>query len=196
MAELIRSPFPGMDPYLDLHPGDIAASLAVYSAGILNEQLPSDLVARIDRPPNHFRPVYIRPIDLETKPVCVLLFHNPNESCMEWGDILCGADAYVLVNLFRFIEVKNGSPYFCSTCTADGRKEQVHFSLRARLPSIRLPLRQGDPDAVLDLQAMVDRAYYFGAYHRSTRYTRDPHPPLTGDDARWADELLKAAGKR
>ena len=77
-----------------------------------------------------------------------------------------------------------------------GQAEVYPIPLRERLPTIRIPLRRTDPDATLDIQDLVDRAYYFGSYHHTMRYDGDPHPPLTGDDARWADELLKAAGKR
>jgi hypothetical protein len=42
----------------------------------------------------------------------------------------------------------------------------------------------------------VDRAYLNGAYFRTINYRFDPIPPLSPDDAAWADQLLKAAGKR
>ena len=44
----MKSPFPGMDPYLEEHWGDVLASLAVYASNSLQKQLPADLVARID----------------------------------------------------------------------------------------------------------------------------------------------------
>lgn len=42
------SPFPGMDPFLELRWGDVHTSLAVYARDQLQQQLPSDLRARIE----------------------------------------------------------------------------------------------------------------------------------------------------
>jgi hypothetical protein len=44
----MRSPFPGMDPYLERHWGDIHTSLIVYARNQLNAQLPDDLQARVE----------------------------------------------------------------------------------------------------------------------------------------------------
>jgi hypothetical protein len=67
--------------------------------------------------------------------------------------------------------------------------------LQERLPVIRTPLRQTDEDARLDLQALIDQAYRNGRYH-SIDYRTAPEPPLEGPDEVWADQLLRAAGKR
>lgn len=42
------SPFPGMDPYLEAHWGDVHATLIVYSREQLQSRLPSDLRARVE----------------------------------------------------------------------------------------------------------------------------------------------------
>lgn len=44
----MKSPFPGMDPYLEQRWGDIHAALIVYTRNQLNPQLPNDLEARIE----------------------------------------------------------------------------------------------------------------------------------------------------
>jgi Protein of unknown function (DUF4058) len=84
-------------------------------------------------------------------------------------------------------------------CVSRGWKpgvwEVYQPALRDRLPAIRIPLRESDTDVVLDLQKLVDSAYAGGAYN-DIDYTRDPEPPLTGDDAVWADQLLRQQGKR
>jgi hypothetical protein len=69
-------------------------------------------------------------------------------------------------------------------------------TIRQRLPRIRVPLTEGVPDVVLDLQAAFDRCYDAGPYRRSVDYRREPSPPLTGDDAAWADALLREKGLR
>ena len=68
--------------------------------------------------------------------------------------------------------------------------------LSQRLPVIPIPLRPEDPDASLDLQAVITTAYDRAGYDLSVDYTRDPVPPLTGEWAAWADGLLKAKGLR
>jgi hypothetical protein len=74
--------------------------------------------------------------------------------------------------------------------------ELYPISLRQRLPIIRIPLRESDQDATLDLQALVDQAYRNGRYADDIDYRADPVPPLGPADAAWTDELLRAAGKR
>ena len=44
----MKSPFPGMDPYLESHWGDIHQSLVIYIRDQLQGQLPSDLRARVE----------------------------------------------------------------------------------------------------------------------------------------------------
>jgi len=68
--------------------------------------------------------------------------------------------------------------------------------LQDRLPAIRIPLRPTDPDAIVELQELIDTAYEASRYDRTTDYRRPCGPPLDGEEAAWSDELLKAAGKR
>jgi hypothetical protein len=42
----MQSPFPGMDPYLEPHWGDVHHNLITFAQGLLNEHLPRDLQAR------------------------------------------------------------------------------------------------------------------------------------------------------
>ncbi len=44
----MKSPFPGIDPYLEQHWGDIHTRLMVYISDQINEQLPNDLQARVE----------------------------------------------------------------------------------------------------------------------------------------------------
>ena len=45
---MLKSPFPGMDPYLESLWPEVHARLIVYAANQLNSQLPSDLQANIE----------------------------------------------------------------------------------------------------------------------------------------------------
>ncbi len=44
----MASPFPGMDPYLEAHWGDVHQTFAIYARNALQGQLPSDLRARTE----------------------------------------------------------------------------------------------------------------------------------------------------
>ena len=68
--------------------------------------------------------------------------------------------------------------------------------LREPLPDVSVPLRRGDLPVKLALQALFDRVYDVGRYRLTVQYDREPEPPLSAEDAAWADELLKAAGRR
>lgn len=77
-----------------------------------------------------------------------------------------------------------------------GAYEYYRAPLRERLPAIRVPLRPGDADVPLDLQALVDQCYRTGAYADDLDYRVDPDPPLDPDDAAWAAALLLEKGLR
>jgi hypothetical protein len=69
-------------------------------------------------------------------------------------------------------------------------------TLRQRLPRIAIPLDEGIPDVELDLQALFDQNYDAGVYARRIDYTQAPVPLLEGEDATWADVLLREKGLR
>lgn len=72
-----------------------------------------------------------------------------------------------------------------------GRYEVWAMTLRQRLPRIRVPLAHGEPDIVLDVQAVFDRCYDEGAYARRLDYRREPLMPLSETDRTWATTLLR-----
>jgi hypothetical protein len=76
------------------------------------------------------------------------------------------------------------------------RFELWPVTVQQRLPRIRVPLEEEVPDAVLDLQAVLDRSYDEGAYARQIDYTGGAVPPLAAEDLRWADALLREKGLR
>ena len=65
--------------------------------------------------------------------------------------------------------------------------------LRDRLPVVPIPLRPGEPEPTVDLQAVLD-AVYDGAGYAFDIYREPPKPPLSAADAAWAREVLAAAG--
>ena len=67
--------------------------------------------------------------------------------------------------------------------------------LPQRLPVISIPLNSDDPDAMLDLQTVLNTAYDRAAYDMVVDYRLDPVPPLTGQLIEWANALLCSHGK-
>jgi hypothetical protein len=68
--------------------------------------------------------------------------------------------------------------------------------VREPLPTVAIPLRAEDEDVPLALQEVLDRTYDAGAYDLVLDYTEEPDPPLNRTDALWADQLLRARGRR
>lgn len=66
------------------------------------------------------------------------------------------------------------------------------FSVRDRLPEIAIPLKPEDGFVMLPLQGCLDEAYDLGPYDREVDYTRPPGIPLSGADAAWAENHLRA----
>ena len=65
--------------------------------------------------------------------------------------------------------------------------------LRDRLPRIRIPLADADPDVPLDLQAVLAQTYDAGRYRDILRYDAPCASPLSPDDQAWADPLIREA---
>ena len=77
----------------------------------------------------------------------------------------------------------------------NGRQYEIYkVWLRERLPVIRIPLRPTDPDALLDVQAVLNDAYARGGYD-IIDYNNPPEPPLADEDTTWTRELLHGAGR-
>ncbi len=74
--------------------------------------------------------------------------------------------------------------------------EVYRFTVRERLPRIRIPLRSESPDAVLDLHLVFEQVYDSGPYPVRFDYSSPPVPPLSTDDEAWADQMLRGAGLR
>ena len=64
------------------------------------------------------------------------------------------------------------------------------LKLREPLPRIPIPLRQGDGDAVIDLQQLLHEQFDAAGYEDYI-YTGQPHPPLHRDDMAWAQQYLR-----
>ncbi len=89
-------------------------------------------------------------------------------------------------------------PYFVFLSRA-GRRPKIEvwpIALDQPLPTVPVPLLDGDPDAVLDLQRALQTVYDIVGYDLAIDYRQPPAVPLAPDQQAWADELLRAAGKK
>jgi len=90
------------------------------------------------------------------------------------------------------------TPYLVTISREDelGRYYEIaKVALEQRLPVLGIPLRPGDDDALLSLQAVLDDAYDDGGYD-IIDYRKPPKPSLEGAAADWADSLLREKGLR
>ncbi|CAN5909011.1 DUF4058 family protein [soil metagenome] len=88
--------------------------------------------------------------------------------------------------------------YLICVNRAEGRRDRYELyprRLRDRLPRIRIPLAEGDPDTVLDVQAVVNQAHEAGAYRNRIDYARPCDPPLSSDDQPWAEQRIQEAAR-
>jgi len=257
----MKSPFPGMDPYLEQHWRDVHSSLVIYARDQLQPALPEDLFARVEervfvedeegkerslypdvRVVEHGRGsqtavavegeielaesyflearnepvtetyIEIRDVGSGNRIITVIEFLSPsNKLPGEGKDLYLQKQAELRQGAVSLVEIDlvraGKAPYK----TSAGMPSEYHavvrrnwepftrqvyrLPIRERLRGIRIPLRKADHELRLDLQAIVDQCYQNGRYH-TIDYQVDADPPLRGDDAAWADVLLRGAGKR
>lgn len=91
------------------------------------------------------------------------------------------------------------APYYITLSRADHRPgvEVWPIQLWDGLPIIPVPLREPDPDAVIDLPTIVSRTYDEGGYDLLIDYRLPPPPPdLTAPESEWLDRRLREVGAR
>ncbi|MCS6858695.1 MAG: DUF4058 family protein [Abditibacteriales bacterium] len=67
------------------------------------------------------------------------------------------------------------------------------WTLRQALPTIPVPLAEGDPEVGLDLQSVFNTVYDRAGYDYSLDYRRPLEPPLREADIAWVKQVLGAA---
>ncbi len=85
----------------------------------------------------------------------------------------------VCIPQWRLQELKiNPFEYLCcvSRWPTRNRFELYPRKLHQRLPRLKVPLAEGDPDATLDLQAALEQVYADGRYYRRIRYNQRCKP--------------------
>lgn len=264
----MKSPFPGMDPYLEQYWRDVHHKLITYACDQLQPRLPTDLRARVDErvfleseegrdrvvyPDVHVvespksatggvatasatevdvaEPVLVHTADepatqgyLEivevgsgNRVITVIEFLSPSNKIPGEGqklylekqqEVRAAGASLVEIDLTRRGErvvslPPSRLPPSCRktylVCVRRGWKrleaEIYPIALADRLPGIRIPLRETDPDVPLHLQPLIDLCYANGRYE-TTDYRADPEPPLDPEEAAWAADVLKSKGVR
>jgi hypothetical protein len=262
----MKSPFPGMDPYLEQYWRDVHHSLCTYARDALQPQVRPAMIARVDErlvvetADGDLRSIYpdvkvvertrgqpagadigvavaeplvvsrvvesepategfIQIIDTTTggRLVTVIEFlslsnklpgpgqeqyRQKQRELREAGvnlvevDLLRAGD-WVLQAPRDRIPVKHRTSYRACVYRASkpDKFEFYSFAINDALPAFRIPLREQDKDATLNLQALIDLTYHNGAYD-FIDYGKPPVPPLEAEAAAWADEVLRVARKR
>lgn len=70
------------------------------------------------------------------------------------------------------------------------------FDLTERIPDIPVPLREREEEPTLELNDLLHSLYQQVRYDLRIDYRGEPDPPLTSDNAQWAQRLLEVAGLR
>ncbi len=256
----MRSPFPGMDPFLEESWRDVHSRLVMYAGDALQPHLPKGLKARVEErvflewPDSSSRPRYpdvrifedsratqrdrgpavlepavpllvdfpIQEIEETQLQIIDALAGNRVVTCVEVlsptnkepgaglasyqgkrDELLRGGASFVEIDLIRggkYVLYRDpgmrdpsqrGTYHVCITRASRcfQQSEVYPIGLWERLPVIRIPLRESDDDALLDLQAVLEQAYERGLYE-DIDYRQDLTPPLPPQDQARLDEIL------
>ena len=93
------------------------------------------------------------------------------------------------------IEALPRADYYAFVCRARRRPlaEVYPWTLYQPLPSIPVPLAQGDPEIALDLQAVFTTVYDRAGYDYALDYAQPVAPPLSEDEQAWCAAILQQA---
>lgn len=201
----MKSPFPGMDPYLESRWSDVQLTLTVRIQEALQPALPVALRARATERPRREDATeeptdcFVRIFDVTDGDRLVTAIEVLRLEQKETGRVreeyerrlkAFAADAVSVVEIDLLRSPLN-LPYSISVRRRwDGSSEANSIGLRGPLPLIRVPLRRDDPDVLLQLQPLIERVYVSGG-HDDIDYSKPPTPPLSGEDAAWAEQFLK-----
>ena len=129
------------------------------------------------------------------------VFHRRQVEFLKHGVNLVEVDLLVAGGWTVFVQeelipVKCRSPYRICVVRTERleRPECYPAPLQKALPRIRIPLRPGDQDVVLNLQDLIARTWEDGAYDKRIDYAHDPIPSLSPADDAWLVEWLSSQG--
>ncbi|AFZ26390.1 hypothetical protein Cylst_4294 [Cylindrospermum stagnale PCC 7417] len=74
--------------------------------------------------------------------------------------------------------------------------ELYPFNLQEPIPAFLLPLRKGDTEPIVDLQAVIQDLFDRAGFDLAIDYSREAVPPIAEADVAWVNDLLKEQGLR
>lgn len=130
-------------------------------------------------------------------------FRNKRNEFLKGGvnlveiDLVRGGDWRKLMSPQK-VSAKHSTKYRVATRLAsDPGATYLHpIRLADRLPAIHVPLRKSDAEVKLDLQELIEKVYANRSFDRRINYREACEPGLEGEEAAWADGVLRGAGKR
>lgn len=72
----------------------------------------------------------------------------------------------------------------------------IPFSIRQSIPTFHLPLLPDDEEPTVNVGQLLHELYDRAGYDLRLDYASEPEPPLEGEDADWAERLLREAELR
>jgi hypothetical protein len=92
----------------------------------------------------------------------------------------------------------HGAPYriLVSRASHRPRGDLFPFTVRQAIPAFPLPLQRRDEEPIVELTPLLHDLYQHAGYDLRLDYRAEAEPPLEGEDADWADGLLRDAGLR
>ena len=208
----MRSPFPGMDPYLEDQGRwpDFHASTITYCRDALSDCLPDDYVAQMGEAVDEVRDTWIEIRRLPDERLVTAIevlsptnkgssglteYLNKRHRLRTQGVNLVEID--LLIAGRRLPMAKPLPPGHFFTIISRASKSEIGdvyaWSIQRPLPKIPIPLEDPDPDVFLDLAEVFALVYQRGRYARLIHYDRPLDLPLHPQDKEWAE--LVARGK-
>jgi hypothetical protein len=206
------SPFPGMDPYLEISGDwrDFHLRFLCGCSDALAEGLSEDYIVRIEEMAI-FDEVKQRWIEVRRAPnwvpVTIIDLLSPSDgqgqgdhpaksklvSLATWAahhvelDLLIGDR-----HLFNGQDVPGDYHAVVSRSGPHPMSEVFAWSIRDPLPIIPIPLMAPDPDVPLDLATIFATVYQRARYERSIDYTAPLSLPLSTEDRAWVEALARS----
>ena len=216
----MKSPFPGMDPYIEVCGlwGDFHHNLISEIQHALAEAAPEHYLVRAGErsyeEEHHEAFVEIYEATPEQRLVTcieVLSPSNKRPHTPGWDlylrkrqSLLLGDANLVEIDLLRggqrmpMLDPWPDSPY--TLLVARAKKYDLcqvwPVSFQIPSPSVPIPLAKPDPDILLDLQPMIDCIYQRSRYERSIDYSKPLSPPLDVAETAWLEKQLQAKRSR
>jgi hypothetical protein len=222
VMELAKSPFPGVDPFLEDQGlwDDFQLTFTVCLREALMRQLPPDHLARLDQPEalagptanaERTSPCHIHVLRRKDNYiVTVIKILSPEdkrggghaEYAAQRRDVLLGGAHLVELDLLirgRRVELHGPLPAadYVVLITRRDRASICYvypFSLRDSLPTIPVPLDLPDSDVALDLQDVFAVAFSRASYDRLLQYHRPLTLPLSEEQKKWVQQRVRDAG--